>query len=94
MRIHMQIDGKRVIHETIIVDIDPKEFLTKIYKRSIPSGLGHINMRDKHWYKVDGHDYHKNEELYKKVRPATELELAEKESYHTLMRLLTRLNSK
>lgn len=90
----MQINGTRTIRETIAVDIDPREFLTKIYERSIPSGLDHINTRDNHWYKVDGRDYHKNEELYAKDRPATELELAEKESYHTLMRLLTRLSSK
>jgi hypothetical protein len=90
----VQVNGTRTTHETITVDIDPKEFLTKIYHRSIPLGLDHINMSDKHWYKVDGHDYHKNEELYAKDRPATELELVEKESYHTLMRLLTRLSSK
>lgn len=90
----MQMNGTRTTRETITVDIDPKEFLTKIYQRSVPPGLHHINTNDNHWYKVDGRDYHKNEELYAKDRPATELELAEKESYHTLMRLLTRLSSK
>lgn len=90
----MQVNGTRTTYETITVDIDPREFLTKIYERSIPSGLDHINTGDGHWYRVDGHDYHKNEELYAKDRAATDLELAEKESYHTLMRLLPRLASK
>lgn len=90
----MQMNGTRTTRETITIDIDPREFLTKIYQRSIPSGLDHINTRDGHWYRVDGHDYHKNEELYEKDRAATEVELAEKESYHTLMRLLAKLGSK
>lgn len=90
----MQMNGTRTTRETISVDIDPMEFLTKIYERSIPSGLDHINTSDGHWYKVGGHDYHKREELYAEDRVATETELAEKEAYHTLMRLLTKLGSK
>ena len=90
----MQMSGKRTTTENVTVDIDPKEFLTKIYNRSVPSGLNYINTSDGHWYRVDGHDYHRNEELYAKDRAATEMELAEKEAYHTLMQLLTRLGSK
>jgi hypothetical protein len=35
----MQMNGTRTTHETITVDIDPREFLTKIYQRLIPSDM-------------------------------------------------------
>lgn len=90
----MQINGRRTTCETIMVDIDPEEVLTKLYRRSTPNGLDHINVNDGHWYRIDGHDYHKNEKLYSKDRAATEIELSEYEAYRIFIRLIRKLNSK
>ena len=76
----MKTKGRQTIVEMVDVDVDASSFLEKIYTTSIPSGLAHLGS-DGFWYEVSGHDYHRNDELYDKVRPATEDELEFRKAY-------------
>lgn len=76
----MRTKGRRVIEETINVEVDVGSFLYDIYERSIPSGLDHLGS-DGYWYKKDGFDYHKREDLYEKAREATPEELEFQKAY-------------
>jgi hypothetical protein len=79
----MKTKGKRTIEETINVEVDAGSFLRDIYERSIPSGLDHLGS-DGYWYKQDGFDYHKREDLYAKARKATSEELEFQKAYHIM----------
>jgi hypothetical protein len=76
--------GKRTTVDHVDVEIDTDQVLQKIYAHFIPQGMNFINEDDGFWYKVDGHDYHRNEELYEKARQATEEEL----EFHKANRLI------
>jgi hypothetical protein len=79
----MRAKGKRIVEETIEVEVDAGSFLRDIYERSIPKGLDHLGS-DGYWYKQDGFDYHKREDLYEKVRLATQEEMEFQRAYQTL----------
>jgi hypothetical protein len=79
----MRIKGKRTVVDHVDVEIDAKEFLMLIYQKSLPRGLSHLS-DDGYWYRVCGKDYHRNEELYEKDRPATEQEIELKKAYRIL----------
>lgn len=83
----MKVQGRRTNVEYLEVEVDLRELLTSIYKRSLPSGLSHIG-EDGCWYKVDGHDYHKNEKLYARAREATPDELELEKAYYVLMKFV------
>lgn len=81
----MIVKGKRTTVDTVVVDVNPREVLAKIYDMSIPNGLDNIGddgfWYKQVWYKQDGFDYHKQEELYEKDRAATEQELEMQRAY-------------
>jgi len=79
----MIVKGKRTWFEYHDVEVDTSNVLENIYYHSAPIGLSHIS-DDGHWYKVSGHDYHKNEELYDKDRLATPEEIEMKKAYRIL----------
>ena len=81
----MMVDGRKTTIENVTVKIDPVDVLRKIYRDSIPSRVEFIGP-DGHWYKSDGFDYHKREDLYVKDRVATKEELAMKAAYDTLVK--------
>jgi hypothetical protein len=76
----MKTKGRRIIEENFDVEIDTGSVLRSIYDKSIPQGLDYIGS-DGYWYKQDGFDYHKREELYSKDRQATQEELEFQKAY-------------
>lgn len=84
----MKINSKRTLVDYIDVEIDPRTVLEKIYVHSKPSGLHHLSS-DGYWYGISGHDYHKNEELYDKVRLATEEEIEFRKAYLLLRKYVS-----
>ncbi len=84
----MIVKGKRTWAEYHDVEIDTSKVLENIYYHSTPRGLSHLS-DDGHWYKVSGHDYHKNEELYDKDRLATPEEIEMKKAYRILRKYVT-----
>lgn len=83
----MKTEGHRTIIEKVDVDVDAAAFLKKIYSESIPIGFSFIGS-DGYWYKQDGFDYHKREDLYEKVREATPDELEFQKSYNILLKFV------
>ncbi len=83
----MIVKGKRIWTEYHNVEVDVRSVLTEIYEKSIPSGLRHLS-DDGYWYKVCGHDYHRNEELYDKDRLATPEEIEMKKAYRTFRKFV------
>ena len=83
----MKTKGRRTIVENLDVEVDVLSFLEKIYDESIPRGLKYLNDNG-YWYKVDGYDYHKNEDLYEKDREATQEEIELKKAYYTLRKFV------
>ena len=79
----MKTKGRRTIEESVDVEIDAGSFLYSIYERSIPKGLDHLSS-DGYWYKQDGFDYHKREDLYAKDRKATPKEIEFQKAYRLL----------
>ena len=82
----MNITGRRKTVEDIDVEIDPVDFLRTIYQRSIPAGLEYLSSADEWWYCADSFNYHNREDLYKRVRPATEDELQFYKAYQLLVK--------
>ncbi len=76
----MKTKGRRIIEETIDVEVDTVSFLRDIYDRWIPPGLDHIGS-DGYWYEKCEFDYHKLEDLYARVREATPEELEFQKAY-------------
>lgn len=76
----MKTKGKRTIVDNVDVEIDACEFLGKIYDAWLPVGYSHLGS-DGYWYKTDGFDYHKREDLYVKDRKATNEELEFDKAY-------------
>lgn len=83
----MKTKGRRVIEERIEVEIDAEDILENIYVKWVPTGLDHVGS-DGYWYKKDGFDYHKREDLYAKAREATPEELEFVKSYRLLCRFV------
>lgn len=83
----MLVKGKRTVVDYINVEIDPRDVIASIYDQERPAGLSHLS-EDGYWYKVCGHDYHKNDELYEKDRPATPQELELQKAYRVFAKLL------
>lgn len=79
----MRTKGKKTTIEEVDVEVNAAHFLEKIYAASIPTGLEYLS-KDGHWYKSDGYDYHKREDLYTKDRQATIGEIELQKAYHTL----------
>lgn len=76
----MKTEGRRTIIEKVDVDVDAGSFLGSIYDRSIPIGFSFLGS-DGFWYRQDGFDYHKREDLYEKDRQATPDELEFQKAY-------------
>lgn len=76
----MKTKGRRTIIEELDVDIDASTFLGKLYDEWLPIGFDHLGS-DGYWYKTDGFDYHKREDLYVKGRKATDEELEFDKAY-------------
>lgn len=83
----MRTKGRRITEETINVDVDVGEILGNIYDKWVPKGLDHVGS-DGHWYKKDGFDYHKREDLYARDREATPEELEFVKAYRLLCRFV------
>lgn len=80
----MKTKGRRTIVEHVDVDVDASAVLGKIYSESIPIGFSYISS-DGYWYKEDGFDYHKREDLYTKAREATPEELELQKAYRIML---------
>lgn len=83
----MKTKGRRTIVEQVDVDIDAVAFLEKIYHESIPNGLSYLGS-DGYWYKEDGFDYHRREDLYAKAREATPEELEFQKAYRVMLKFV------
>jgi hypothetical protein len=80
----MKTKGRRTIVENVDVDIDAEGFLSSIYNKSIPKTFNYIGS-DGHWYRQNGFDYHKREELYTKERLATPEEIEFQKAYRIML---------
>ena len=69
----MKVTGTRTVVENLKVDVKLSEIFSEIYDKFVPNGLSHLTVENGKWfwYKEDGFDYHKREDLYKRVREAT-----------------------
>lgn len=84
----MKTKGRRTIIEHLDVEVDAAVFLENIYHASIPRGLAYLNDDNGYWYRVDGCDYHRNEDLYEKAREATQEEIELKRAYRALRKFV------
>lgn len=87
----MIVKGKRTVVDTVDVEVNAREVISKIYSMSVPRGLEYIG-DDGFWYKQTGFDYHKREELYDKDRQATEWELEMQKAYRTFVNFMREQN--
>lgn len=83
----MKTKGRRTIVENVDVDVDAESFLSSIYNKSIPKTFDYIGS-DGHWYRQDGFDYHKREELYTKERLATPEEIEMRNAFKTFSKFV------
>jgi len=79
----MIVKGKKTEVRHFDVEIDVVDILMKMLKNSNPIGAEYL--RDGVWYKEDGFDFHKREELYCEMREATPQEIEIHNAFTTII---------
>jgi len=80
----MIVKGKRTEVSHVDVEIDMVQLLKKMHGDSYPAGAEYLS--DGFWYKEDGFDYHKREDLYCKMREATPEEIELHNAFATVIK--------